>query len=147
MLISMRFGRSATGTAPSITWYRRTGPWNWPSSTSSRDGGEVLARCGQSIGGEADFPLDRNPARYSGFPSAAMKTSKLIFLAGLGAAIALCQADAQQQKRKLPGAGTSPIKVGSKLADVTAFTSGGEEFPLRQKLKGRHAVIVFGCLT
>ena len=40
-----------------------------------------------------------------------------------------------------------PVEVGSALADVTAFDEKGAEFPLREKLKGKHAVIVFGCLT
>jgi len=43
--------------------------------------------------------------------------------------------------------GPPPVKVGSELADVTAYNEKGEAFPLQQKLKGRHAVIVFGCLT
>lgn len=47
----------------------------------------------------------------------------------------------------MPGAGTAPIAVGSKLADVTAYLEDGEAFPLREKLKGKHAVLVFGCLT
>ncbi|NNE91676.1 MAG: hypothetical protein HKN23_08515 [Verrucomicrobiales bacterium] len=74
-----------------------------------------------------------------------MRTSRLFLLVGMGALLAGSQAFAQQ--RKLPGAGTSPIKVGSELADVTAIDEDGNEFPLRQKLKGRHAVITFGCLT
>ena len=36
--------------------------------------------------------------------------------------------------------------VGSLLPDITVYDSRGKEFPLR-RIKGRHAVIVFGCLT
>lgn len=45
------------------------------------------------------------------------------------------------------GNGAPPVEVGSALADVTAIDERGEAFPLREKLKGRPAVIVFGCLT
>ena len=38
-------------------------------------------------------------------------------------------------------------QVGSLIPDITVVDSLGGEFPLREKLKGRHAVIVFGCLT
>ena len=38
-------------------------------------------------------------------------------------------------------------RVGDDLPDVTAFDENGKPFPLKQKLKGKHAVIVFGCLT
>lgn len=51
-----------------------------------------------------------------------------------------------QGPRDRPGA-APPLEIGSALPDLVAFDEGGEEFPLRQKLKGRHAVIVFGCLT
>ena len=39
-----------------------------------------------------------------------------------------------------------PIQ-GKPLPDVSAIDENGDSFPLRKKLKGRHAVIVFGCLT
>ena len=39
-----------------------------------------------------------------------------------------------------------PIQ-GRNLPDVTAYDAEGKPFALHQKLKGRHAVIVFGCLT
>ncbi len=38
-------------------------------------------------------------------------------------------------------------QVGSLIPDITVVDSQGREFPLREKLKGRHAVLVFGCLT
>ena len=36
---------------------------------------------------------------------------------------------------------------GKGLPDVTGHDKSGADFPLRQKLKGKHGVIVFGCLT
>ena len=42
--------------------------------------------------------------------------------------------------------GPLPLE-GKTLPDVTAHDETGAEFPLVQKLKGRHGVIVFGCLT
>ena len=41
----------------------------------------------------------------------------------------------------------APIEVGSQIADVTAYDAKGQPFPLREKIKDRPAVIVFGCLT
>ncbi|MED5584801.1 MAG: hypothetical protein VYB61_00460 [Verrucomicrobiota bacterium] len=38
-------------------------------------------------------------------------------------------------------------QAGSLIPDITVVDSQGGGFPLREKLKGRHAVIVFGCLT
>ena len=38
-------------------------------------------------------------------------------------------------------------QVGSLIPDIIVVDSQGREFPLREKLKGRHAVLVFGCLT
>ena len=37
--------------------------------------------------------------------------------------------------------------VGDPLPDLTVFDENGTAFPLREKLKGKPAVIVFGCLT
>ena len=36
---------------------------------------------------------------------------------------------------------------GDPLPEVSAFDAEGEAFPLREKLAGKPAVIVFGCLT
>lgn len=36
---------------------------------------------------------------------------------------------------------------GDRLPDVTAVDEAGKPFPLREKLAGKPAVIVFGCLT
>lgn len=38
-------------------------------------------------------------------------------------------------------------QVGSLIPEISVFDAQGGSFPLREKLKGRHAVIVFGCLT
>jgi hypothetical protein len=45
------------------------------------------------------------------------------------------------------GGGENMPKVGSLLPEISVFDARGDSFPLREKLKGRHAVIVFGCLT
>ena len=46
------------------------------------------------------------------------------------------------------GKSNQPLPLqGKDLPDVSAFDSEGKPFALHQKLKGRHAVIVFGCLT
>jgi cytochrome oxidase Cu insertion factor (SCO1/SenC/PrrC family) len=37
-------------------------------------------------------------------------------------------------------------KVGSTVADVSAFDEDGNEFALKQT-RGKHTVLVFGCLT
>lgn len=52
---------------------------------------------------------------------------------------------ASKAQRQKPGG--APIEVGSKLADVTAYLEDGSAYSLREKLKGKHAVLVFGCLT
>jgi len=38
-------------------------------------------------------------------------------------------------------------QVGSLIPEVSVVDAQGGSFPLREKLKGRHVVIVFGCLT
>ncbi|MEO0414807.1 MAG: hypothetical protein AAF226_07630 [Verrucomicrobiota bacterium] len=42
--------------------------------------------------------------------------------------------------------GPLPLQ-GKPLPDVTAFDEAGNAFPLRDKLKDQHSVIVFGCMT
>lgn len=44
------------------------------------------------------------------------------------------------------GNGQGLPKVGSQLPDVTAFDADGKPFSTKQ-LRGKHAVLVFGCLT
>lgn len=49
-----------------------------------------------------------------------------------------------------PGRGNSggPLPLqGKPLPDATAFDEKGDPVSLRQALKGKHGVIVFGCLT
>lgn len=38
------------------------------------------------------------------------------------------------------------LKVGQQMPDVTIYDENGEKFPL-SRVKGKHAVLVFGCLT
>lgn len=42
---------------------------------------------------------------------------------------------------------TATPKVGDRLPDVSGFDEKGKPFSLREKLAGKPAVIVFGCLT
>ncbi len=51
------------------------------------------------------------------------------------------------QDRERRGSSENMPKVGSLIPNVSAFDSEGRNFALREKLKGRHTVIVFGCLT
>ncbi|MEM1441930.1 MAG: hypothetical protein AAGF67_06280 [Verrucomicrobiota bacterium] len=53
--------------------------------------------------------------------------------------------DAQDRNSK--GKGSPMSFEGEKLPDVSGFDEEGNPFPLQQKLKGRHGVIIFGCLT
>jgi len=64
------------------------------------------------------------------------------------ATIALTFAVNAQRPSRGEFAGRSSLpRVGEVMPDVSAFDSNGKPFSLRQKTKGRHAVIVFGCLT
>jgi cytochrome oxidase Cu insertion factor (SCO1/SenC/PrrC family) len=47
------------------------------------------------------------------------------------------------------GSGTlerAGLKVGQQMPDVIVYDENGEKFPL-SSVKGKHAVLVFGCLT
>jgi hypothetical protein len=47
------------------------------------------------------------------------------------------------------GSGTlerTGLKVGQQMPDVTIYDENGEKFPL-SRAQGKHAVLVFGCLT
>jgi len=47
------------------------------------------------------------------------------------------------------GAGTlerAGLNVGQQMPDVTVYDENGEKFPL-SRAKGKHTVLVFGCLT
>lgn len=58
-------------------------------------------------------------------------------------AIALTNSLAQR-----PGENTSPLPIqGEQIPELTAYDENGEAFSLTQRLKGKHGVIVFGCLT
>ncbi len=54
---------------------------------------------------------------------------------------------AGQGSERRRGGGENMPKVGGLLPEISVVDAQGESFPLREKLKGRHAVIVFGCLT
>lgn len=78
---------------------------------------------------------------------------KSICWALLGAATTLlcCPAEATAQRKVSRGRGlaTNFAKgpaVGKSLPDVGGFDADGKPFKL-SRLKGSHAVIVFGCLT
>tara|TARA_B100000459_G_scaffold146000_1_gene111327 strand:- start:1012 stop:1188 length:177 start_codon:yes stop_codon:yes gene_type:complete len=51
------------------------------------------------------------------------------------------------QDREHRRGGENIPKVGSLVPNISVFDAEGRSFALREKLKGRHAVIVFGCLT
>ncbi len=63
----------------------------------------------------------------------------------LTSAASIAQGPAGSERGKSKG-GALPIE-GKMLPELTAFDESGTEVQLNQKLKGRHAVIVFGCLT
>ncbi len=52
-----------------------------------------------------------------------------------------------QERERRRGGGENIPKVGSLIPDISVFDAEGRSFPLREKLKDRHTVIVFGCLT
>lgn len=54
---------------------------------------------------------------------------------------------AGQGSERRGGGGENMPKIGSLIPEISVFDERGESFPLREKLKGRYAVIVFGCLT
>ena len=51
------------------------------------------------------------------------------------------------QDREHRRGGENMPTVGSLAPNISVFDAEGRSFALREKLKGRHAVIVFGCLT
>jgi cytochrome oxidase Cu insertion factor (SCO1/SenC/PrrC family) len=53
----------------------------------------------------------------------------------------------QDRGHRRGGGGENMPKVGSLIPDISVFDTEGRSFALREKLKGRHTVIVFGCLT
>ncbi len=73
-----------------------------------------------------------------------MTVLKIYLLAGL--TTSLCAA-LPAQERGPKGKGSPMSLQGEALPDVAGFDEEGNAFPLQQKLKGRHGVIVFGCLT
>ena len=74
-----------------------------------------------------------------------MKRVVPVFLSFFALAAVAAAQGPDRSKGKAKGR-SLPLE-GKNLPDVTAYDADGEEFPLIQKLKGRHGVIVFGCLT
>jgi len=58
----------------------------------------------------------------------------------------LTNTHAQRSSSKGRDSGPLPIQ-GEQLPELTAYDEDGEAFSLKQRLKGKHGVIVFGCLT
>ena len=53
-----------------------------------------------------------------------------------------------QDSRKGKAKDNAPLPLqGKTLPEVSAHTEKGDLVSLRQQLKGKHGVIVFGCLT
>jgi hypothetical protein len=52
-----------------------------------------------------------------------------------------------QEGERRRGGGENMPQAGSLIPDITVVDAQGGGFPLREKFKGRHVVIVFGCLT
>jgi len=59
---------------------------------------------------------------------------------------ALAVAQRPPERGERGGRGQLKIQTGDALPDLSGFDEKGEPIHLRD-LKGRHAVIVFGCLT
>ena len=71
-----------------------------------------------------------------------------LLAAHLALAMILLSATAEAQRR-VPGRSgslNSGPAIGAKLPDVTALDENGNEISLRS-MRGRHTVLVFGCLT
>ena len=45
------------------------------------------------------------------------------------------------------GGSFAPFELGDAIPDVSAYDDAGKKFALRERVKGKHSVIVFGCLT
>ncbi|MAS92334.1 MAG: hypothetical protein CMO55_03990 [Verrucomicrobiales bacterium] len=61
-------------------------------------------------------------------------------------ALSTASVSAQRPGGKAKDTGPLPL-LGKELPDVSAYDETGEPFALRQRLKGKHGVIIFGCLT
>ncbi|MDB4358680.1 hypothetical protein N9Z18_00400 [Verrucomicrobiales bacterium] len=69
-----------------------------------------------------------------------MKTSVICILTLLATSLLPAQGPKGRDSGPLP-------LQGEMLSEVSAFNEEGVEVQLQQLFKGRHAVIVFGCLT
>ncbi len=45
------------------------------------------------------------------------------------------------------GGSFAPFELGDAIPDVSAYDDAGKKFALRERVKGKYSVIVFGCLT
>ncbi len=45
------------------------------------------------------------------------------------------------------GGSFAPFELGDAIPDVSAYDDAGKKFALRERIKGKYSVIVFGCLT
>ena len=41
----------------------------------------------------------------------------------------------------------APFELGDVIPDVSAYDDAGKKFALRERVKGKYSVVVFGCLT
>ena len=41
----------------------------------------------------------------------------------------------------------APFELGDAIPDVSAYDDAGKNFALRERVKGKYSVVVFGCLT
>ncbi len=41
----------------------------------------------------------------------------------------------------------APFELGDAIPDVSAYDDAGKKFALRERVKGKYSVVVFGCLT
>ena len=69
-----------------------------------------------------------------------MKTSVIFVLTLLATSLLPAQGPGSKDTAPLP-------LQGKRLPETSAFDEDGNRIQLRELLKGRHAVIIFGCLT
>jgi hypothetical protein len=99
-----------------------------------------------------NFPplSDHNRVRILGsiFQELVMRTGARVFMfvAVLFAANSVSAQRPEAPRETVTRAFASAPKVGEPLPDVTVYDDAGREFPLAS-LRGKHAVLVFGCLT
>lgn len=100
---------------------------------------------GASIMFASSFSAILAPGRTSDM----LTKTAILLLGGLILAAPVIQpaVQAQRPSRGEFGGRSNLPRIGDSMPDVSVFDSNGKPFSLRLKTKGRHAVIVFGCLT